>query len=255
MKCVYGPIASWRLGKSLGVDLICRRNKICSFNCIYCQLDPSGLITAEKNTFVPLDQLQEELTSALQQTNPDVITFSGTGEPTLAQNMTEAIPLIRKLSQKPMAILTNSTLFTDLNVQNNLKKLDIIVAKLDAPTPHLFKKINQPAEGITFEQTIEGLHHMRKQFTGKFALQIMFMNNNKKYSDKLADLARSIQPDEIQINTPLRHSNIPPLPKHELDTIQKKFSDMNTIQVYTSIRPKTKPLDKLELLRRRRKEP
>jgi len=34
---IYGPVASWRLGKSLGIDLI-SREKTCSFDCIYCQL-------------------------------------------------------------------------------------------------------------------------------------------------------------------------------------------------------------------------
>jgi len=45
MKIVYGPIASWRLGRSLGVDLICQEEKICSFDCIYCQLKKTGKIT------------------------------------------------------------------------------------------------------------------------------------------------------------------------------------------------------------------
>lgn len=255
MKCIYGPIASWRLGKSLGVDLICHPKKICSFNCIYCQLDPSGIITTKKNNFITLNRLQIELTAALQQTKPDVITFSGTGEPTLAQNMTEAIPLIRNLSQKPLAILTNSTLFSDQDVQKNLKKLEIIVAKLDAPTPKLFNEINQPAQGITFERTLEGIHQMRNNCSGKFALQIMFINKNKNFISQFVDLVKSINPDELQINTPLRHSNVAPLSKEELDKIQKAFSDMNTLQVYTSKRPKTKPLDRLELIKRRRMEP
>ena len=34
---VYGPIPSWRVGESLGIDLI-RDNSVCSFNCVYCQL-------------------------------------------------------------------------------------------------------------------------------------------------------------------------------------------------------------------------
>ncbi|MHC1586646.1 MAG: radical SAM protein, partial [Candidatus Hecatellaceae archaeon] len=37
MKAVYGPVASWRLGLSLGIDPILPP-KTCSFNCVYCQL-------------------------------------------------------------------------------------------------------------------------------------------------------------------------------------------------------------------------
>ena len=58
-------------------------------------------------------QLEEELTKALEKTTPDVITFSGMGEPTLAENMDGAIELIRRLTNLPLAILTNSSLLYD----------------------------------------------------------------------------------------------------------------------------------------------
>lgn len=35
---IYGPVSSWRLGKSLGVDVISSDKKICNFDCVYCQL-------------------------------------------------------------------------------------------------------------------------------------------------------------------------------------------------------------------------
>jgi wyosine [tRNA(Phe)-imidazoG37] synthetase (radical SAM superfamily) len=177
------------------------------------------------------------------------------GEPTLAKNMNEAIKIIKELTDLPLAILTNSSLMYDKNVQNDLKKLDIIVAKLDAPNQELFQKISHPAEGITFEQTLRGIKELRRDFRGKFALQIMFMGENKNYAHELAKLAREIQPDEVQINTPLRPCNVKPLLKGELDEIEKKFIRLNTISVYHSPKPMTDPLDKLELIKRRRLEP
>jgi wyosine [tRNA(Phe)-imidazoG37] synthetase (radical SAM superfamily) len=38
MSIVYGPVPSWRLGRSLGVDPVSTPSKTCSFDCIYCQL-------------------------------------------------------------------------------------------------------------------------------------------------------------------------------------------------------------------------
>lgn len=255
MKIVYGPIASWRLGKSLGVDLICRERKICSFDCNYCQLEKTEKITAQKGMFISMNQLKDELTNALEKTSPDVITFSGMGEPTLAINMNEAIKIIRELTDLPIAILTNSSLLYDKNVQDNLKKLDIIVAKLDASNQELFEKISHPAKGITFEQTLAGIKSLRKEFNGKFALQIMFMEQNKDYIHELAELAREIQPDEVQINTPLRPCNIQPLSKEDLDEIEKTFTGLSTLSVYNSPKPKTNPLDMRELIKRSRIEP
>jgi len=252
MKIIYGPVASWRLGKSLGIDLICSEKKICSFDCIYCQLEKTDRITRQRESFISLDKLKKDLQHALQ---PDVITLSGMGEPTLAKNMNEAIKIIKELTDLPLAILTNSSLMYDKNVQSDLKELDIIVAKLDAPNQVLFQKISRPAEGITFEQTLRGIKELRRDFMGKFALQIMFMGENKDYAHELAKLAREIQPDEIQINTPLRPCNVKPLLKGELDEIEKKFTGLNTISVYHSPKPMTDPLDKLELIKRRRLEP
>lgn len=254
MKTVYGPVASWRLGKSLGVDLICSPKKICSFDCIYCQLEKTEKITSKRDTFVSIDKVREEVKNAIEHTTPDVITLSGMGEPTLANNMHEAIETIRELTNIPLAILTNSSLLYDENVQKTLHNLDIIVAKLDAPNQELFQKINHPAEGITFEKTLSGIKAMKKKFHGKFALQIMFINENKNYANELAELSREIEPDEVQINTPLRPCAVPPLTKKELDNIEKSFTGLNTISVYHSTKPMTDPLDKIELFKRRRME-
>ena len=254
MKIVYGPVASWRLGKSLGVDLICSPNRICSFDCIYCQLEDPEKLTRNRESFISIGKLKTELQHALKQTTPDVITLSGMGEPSLANNMDEAITIIRKSTDLPIAILTNSTLLCKKDVRDSLSRLDIIVAKLDAPDDKMFRKINQPAEGVTFEKTLEGIKTMRKKFKGKFALQIMFMNENKEWASQLADLSREIKPDEVQINTPLRPCSVAPLTKGELDKIEKMFHGLNTISVYTSQKPATNPLDKMELIKRRRRE-
>lgn len=255
MKIVYGPIASWRLGKSLGVDLICSPERICTFNCIYCQLKKTQKTYMQRDTFVSINQVEKELKNALKLKSPDIITFSGMGEPTLAKNMNEVISLIRNITDLPIAILTNSSLFYDKQVQKILHNLDTIVAKLDAPNEKLFQKISRPAKGITFTKTFNSIKELKKDFNGKFALQIMFMNENKNFANDLAELARIIEPDEVQINTPLRPSDVQPLPKNELDKIEKKFSGLKTLSVYKSIKPITKPLDMSELYKRSRMEP
>lgn len=255
MKIIYGPVASWRLGRSLGVDLICSEKKICSFDCIYCQLEKTGIITSQRDIFVSIKKVEKEVKNALKQITPDVITFSGMGEPTLAKNMNEAIKLIRGLTDLPLAILTNSSLLFDKEVQKTLHNLDFIVAKLDAPNEELFQKISRPVEELTFEDLFRGIKEFKKDFYGKFALQIMFINENKNYVNELVQLAMKIKPDEVQINTPLRPCNAKPLPKNELNKIEKKFIGLKTKSVYNSPKPIAYPLDMSELFERRRMEP
>ena len=129
MKIVYGPVSSWRLGRSLGVDLICSKEKICSFDCIYCQLGEPWKNNVQRKNFISIKEMESEVVSALQSTTPDVITFSGSGEPTLAKNIDLAIKTIRKISNIPLAVLTNSSLMNREDVRNTLGKLDVVVAK------------------------------------------------------------------------------------------------------------------------------
>lgn len=256
MKIVYGPVSSWRLGKSLGIDLICSKDKICSFDCIYCQLGKPLKKTVQRNLFVSISDMEIELVEALKATTPDVITLSGTGEPTLAGNMGLAIKTIRKITNIPLAILTNSSLMNREDIRNTLSKLDIVVAKLDAPNEEIFQMINKPADNITFIETITGIKKFKKIFTGKLSLQIMFMHENMQYAEEIAKIANDIKPYEVQINTPLRPCPVQPLTEKQLSNIEEKFRNirLNTISVYTSKKPKTTPIDKMELIKRRRTE-
>ena len=254
MNIVYGPVSSWRLGSSLGVDLICSPKKICSFECVYCQLEETEEHTIKRREFISIDKLEGELTDALVKTKPDVITLSGTGEPTLAKNMDSAIEKIKQISDLPIAILTNSTLLFDKDVRESLKKIDIIVAKLDAGNEEIFKKINHPVKEITFKKTTDGIKKMRNEFNGKFATQSMFIEKNKDNAGEIAKITKEINPDEVQINTPLRPCKEKPLSVKELDEIEKKFTGLPTINVYHSQKPMTDPMDKIELFKRRRME-
>jgi wyosine [tRNA(Phe)-imidazoG37] synthetase (radical SAM superfamily) len=253
MKATYGPVSSWRLGKSLGVDLICSEKKICSFDCIYCQLGKTKIKTTKRNNFVSIKDIKKDVKDSLKRTNPDVITLSGTGEPTLAKNMDLAIRTIRQTTKIPLAILTNSTLLNNKNVQKALFELDIVVAKLDAPNEKIFKEINQPVKEVSLKNTMNGIIDFKSKFSGKLDIQTMFLENNMNYANEIADIVCSIEPNEVQINTPLRPCAVKPLPKEQIEKIEKIFKErgLKTISVYSSKKPKTSPMDKIEIFKRR----
>ncbi|MBN1940642.1 MAG: radical SAM protein [Candidatus Diapherotrites archaeon] len=252
MKTVYGPVPSWRLGKSLGIDPICE--KACSFDCIYCQVGRAESKIAKRKKFVDGKKVERELQQALQKTKPDTITFSGMGEPTLALNLAEIQEIARNNSDHPIAILTNSSLLSIKEVRKDLQAFDIVCAKLDACNSRLFQKINRPAEGITFEQTLGGIKKFRTGFNGKLALQVMFIAQNKGNAKDMALLAEEIKPDEIQINTPLRHCPVKPLSKKEIGLIKREFKGLNVVSVYDAKKPDAKALDLQETLQRRPSE-
>jgi len=256
MKTVYGPVSSWRLGRSFGIDLICKPKKVCSFDCIYCQLGKTKQKTLERKVYVKTEKVLKELNESLPKIEADVITFSGTGEPALAKNLPEVIKFLRKRVRLPLAILTNSTLLADKDVTNILNKLDIVVAKLDAFDENSFQKIDKPVGRISFKEYLEGIKSFRKNYGGKFALQMMFIKENKNFAKEMAEIAKEINPDEIQINTPLRPCSVKPLTKLEIKKIKKEFSDFrNVISVYEAKKPEAIPLSIKEVRKRKRPKP
>jgi wyosine [tRNA(Phe)-imidazoG37] synthetase (radical SAM superfamily) len=202
-KYIYGPVPSWRLGSSLGIDLLSQEDKICNFDCVYCQLGTTKKHTVERKIYVPIKEVIEEL-ERLPAAQIDYITFSGRGEPTLAANLGEAIKAIKLIRKIPVAVLTNSSLMDKENVRKELLFSDFVIAKLDAYSPESLQQINRPSKDIEFASILDGIKEFRKEYQGKLALQIMFVEENKKYALEIAQIAKEINPDEVQLNTPLR---------------------------------------------------
>jgi len=251
-KYIYGPVPSWRLGSSLGIDPLSRNGKVCTFDCVYCQLGETRFLTDERKTFVSTREVIDELGS-LPTLKVDYITFSGTGEPALAENLGQMIRAIKKIRSERIAVLTNSSLFNREDVQQDLLPADFVVAKLDAGSQGAFETINRPLKTIKFNTVLKGIKDFKSVYKGKLALQIMFVGQNKKYAGEIAQIAREIAPDEVQINTPLRPCKVKPLPKQELDEIKKYFEVLNAISVYKAEIKKVKPVSEESTLRRRGK--
>ncbi len=250
---IYGPVPSWRLGKSLGIDLLCAKGKICSFDCVYCQLGRTTNPTTKRGEFVSIARLTEEL-KGVKGVAANYITFSGTGELTLASNLGWAIDVAKLILPLPTAVLTNSFLISREDVRGELAKVDVVVAKLDAHNQELFGQVNRPVAGFKLGDIIEGIRHFRDNFTGKLCLQIMFIEANRDFAGEIAQIASSLSPDEVQLNTPLRPCAVKPVTSSQMAYIKGKFVNLrNVVTVYEASRPGVVPLNLQEALRRRPK--
>jgi wyosine [tRNA(Phe)-imidazoG37] synthetase (radical SAM superfamily) len=249
---IYGPVPSWRLGSSLGVDPISKNEKVCTFDCIYCQIGKTGCLTDERKTFVPAKNVIKELES-LPPLKIDYITFSGTGEPTLAENLGEMIKAVRGIRKEKIAVLTNSSLMHRDNVIKDLFLADLVVAKLDAPSQDIFELVNQPAKNIRMGAVIRAIKDFKSCYRGRLALQIMFMEENKNYAKEIARIAKEINPDEVQLNTPLRPCGIKPLAKDEMTVLEGYFCGLNTVSVYKAVKKGVRPISSEDTLKRRGK--
>jgi wyosine [tRNA(Phe)-imidazoG37] synthetase (radical SAM superfamily) len=204
-----------------------------------------------RKEFVSLDRLAQEL-KAVEGVSADYATFSGVGEPSLASNLGEAIELVKSVLKLPVAVLTNSSLMTRVNVRHELSLADVVVAKVDAPNEELFHEINRPIIRETLDEILEALQMFREQYRGKLALQMMFVRANKSCAVGMAKVAEQLSPDEVQINTPLRPCAVSPLVPEEIAAIEREFSNFeNAVTVYSAPKPEVTPFDLAETLRRR----
>lgn len=202
---VYGPVTSWRLGESLGIDPIFVEST-CSFNCIYCQLGNIQNVTDQIKEYVATETVINDFKEIIDAGKKvDVITYSGSGEPTLAKNIDEMISGIREIAPNiPQMILTNATeLFRD-EVRERILGLDKIIVKIDAPNEKIFQAVNRPAAGVTLEKVIDGIKKLKEEYQGIIEVQTMFMPLNKNETEDLANLLKEISPSLVQLNTPKR---------------------------------------------------
>jgi wyosine [tRNA(Phe)-imidazoG37] synthetase (radical SAM superfamily) len=244
---VYGPIASWRLGSSLGVDLLCTEGKTCNLDCVYCQLGPSTHKETQRKKYISLDKLRADLNGA-KGVAADWVVFSGMGEPTLAANLGAAIEVARDTLGKPVAVITNGTLLMNDRVRQELALADMVIVKLDASQDKVFQEINRPAPGLSMNQVISGLQYFRLEYKGKLAVEAMLVEANKQDAYNISYTAKVLMVDQVQLNTPLRASACSPLTKAELSDLRtsKFWNTNNLIMVYDAALPQVTPLDEAE---------
>jgi wyosine [tRNA(Phe)-imidazoG37] synthetase (radical SAM superfamily) len=154
--------------------------------------------------FVSTEQIAQDL-EAFAPWNVDVVTLSGSGEPTLALNLEEILVTIKTLTGRPSVVLTNSTLLRDAIVRKALGFADIVAAKLDAVSSEQLQRIDRPVEGLDLPDILAGLEQFRGEYSGHLAIQTMLL---APWSDDMQAeyirLMQQLKPEEIQLNTPTR---------------------------------------------------
>ena len=232
MKYVFGPVKSRRLGVSLGIDII--PYKLCSFNCVYCECGATTHLTSGVKEYIPADDIIRELDSVLSKSPElDVVTFSGSGEPTLNSGIGKIISHLKaRYPQYKVAVLTNSTTMHIPEVRRSIIHADLVVPSLDAATEDVFNRIMKPAPGINVHDIIEGLTSFRQEYQGEMCLEIFIIEEINDTEDELILLKKAceqISPDEIHLNSldrPGTEKWVKPVSPERMQQIKKFFEPL-----------------------------
>jgi wyosine [tRNA(Phe)-imidazoG37] synthetase (radical SAM superfamily) len=242
---VFGPIHSRRLGASLGINLLPANGKWCSFDCIYCECGWNAESDADKH--LPSRQevaqaLEEKLSElANGHTLPDVITFSGNGEPTLHPDFKAIIEVTIALRNRfapnaKVCVLSNASQIGKPKIFEALLMVDKRILKIDSAFPETIQKIDQPASGYNLHNTINEI----KRFQGDFTLQTLFLrgcynghiidNTTLEELGTWLNLIRELKPKEVMIYTLDRNTpaeGLEKVPVNELEAIADHVKSLN----------------------------
>ena len=181
----YGPIHSRRLGTSLGIELMPLTDKLCTFDCIYCECGFNQPVSH------PILPTREEVRTALERKLQrlasdgvllDVITFSGNGEPTLHPDFLGIIEDTCRLRDKycpqaKMSVLSNSTQLGREDVVEALRLCDNRILKLDSAIDATMRLIDQP---VNSSLTVAQIEAYLSVFNGDFTLQTCFLRGEHR---------------------------------------------------------------------------
>ncbi|MFX1581262.1 MAG: radical SAM protein [Promethearchaeota archaeon] len=244
MDLVYGPVMSWRFGRSLGIDPV-PPPKRCTFNCIYCQLGPTQFpvksISRAQHAFPHTEMLRKNLENYLRQLSVeslDVVTFSGSGEPTLNLELGSMVKIVRKqVPELPVVLLTNGSVLGNRRVLRNLREFDIVTIKFDAGNDATHRVINRPLIAFRHAQLIKAIHEFRKISDVTIALEVMLLKTDSGFSsisgaarESLVQELIKVAPvvDLIQLYTPWRppsNKHVKPIEKSELVDFASTLED------------------------------
>lgn len=211
---IVGPIHSRRLGISLGVNLLPKDGKVCSFDCLYCEC---GWNADHRGGHLPeADEVMRELETKLQTMHAagealDVITFAGNGEPTLHPDFPRVIERTLQLRDQyypevKVSVLSNATQIGKEAVRSALLRVDNNILKIDGAFDETVRLIDQPADShYSVRQVIEWM----KTFRGQLIVQTMFVrgeHNGQRVDNTTpeevaawCDLMREVRPHQIMV--------------------------------------------------------
>jgi wyosine [tRNA(Phe)-imidazoG37] synthetase (radical SAM superfamily) len=221
----YGPVHSRRLGRSLGVNVLPPMQKVCSFNCLYCQYGwtrSSRCADAAATGWPEPGEVARAVEASLAHladgdVSFDRITLAGHGEPTLHPQFGAIVDRLCDLRDAlapgvALAVLSNSTTADRPEVRRALARLDERYMKLDAGDQDTLRRVN--ASPARVDRIIEALAALPD-----VVLQTMFVcdpggrcgNATPAAIDAWLAAVERIRPDAVHLYTLARQPAWPGL--------------------------------------------
>jgi wyosine [tRNA(Phe)-imidazoG37] synthetase (radical SAM superfamily) len=205
----FGPVPSRRLGRSLGINNV--PIKGCPYSCAYCQLGRTIHREMEPRVFFApreiFGEVQEKLLRLKEAGGAvDYLTFVPHGEPTLDENLGQAMDRVRELGVK-VAVITNGALLWRPEVRERILGADLACLKVDAADERTWREINRPHPDLKLAQVLEGMRAFARSFAGELTTETMLVegaNDGEAQVAQVVGFLAAIAPARAYIAVPTR---------------------------------------------------
>lgn len=227
----FGPVPSRRLGRSLGINNVPPKN--CTYSCIYCQLGRTLKKQVTRKNYYPVDEIfssVKQKVSDLKNDHVDYLTFVPDGEPTLDINLGKEIEYLRELNIN-IAVISNSSLLGDKEVQKDLSKADLVSLKVDGVNENVWRRINRPESSLNLEEILSGILEFSRSFRGDILTETMLIrdiNDSSQEIKGIADFIAQLEPKKSYISSPFRppaEERVRPATEYSLTAAYQCFKD------------------------------
>ncbi len=231
---IFGPVPSRRLGLSLGVDLV--PSKVCPMDCVYCECGRTTLRTSVRKPWADPALVIAELKERLEVLpEPECVTFSGAGEPTLNSGIGEVIGFLKSRSpDSPVALLTNGALLEDEKVRKDISGVDIVIPTLSAVSQEVFERISRPEPGLTASGIVEGIRKLSRESSSRLWVEVFIVpgiNDDPREVALIRETLLQIEPDKVHLNTLDRPASEPwvrPAPTERMEELRRYMRPLDT---------------------------
>lgn len=178
--------------------------KICSFDCVFCPLGKNTVKTDEELVFQENKEFVHRLKNVVLNDKIQRVFINPDGE---AFSNKELANIVTTLSDKgiKIKILSNGYNLNNPKYRSILDRCHEVIGEIAVFNEKDFQKLQRPLHGYTLDSYINNMIDFRREYKGKFVLDITIIKN---YSDdeesiiKLREIISKIRPDSFYLETP-----------------------------------------------------
>jgi wyosine [tRNA(Phe)-imidazoG37] synthetase (radical SAM superfamily) len=237
---IFGPILSRRFGRSLGVNVV--PEKICSFDCVYCEVGKTRSKTVHRAAYVPAEKILAEFNEQYHeaQQRMDVITVTGYGEPTLNTEFGKVLRGIKEIARHPVIILTNASTIHIPQVAQTLKEFDMVVPSLDAVDEEKFNYVDKPHPSVDIKVIKEALIDFSHDYNGRLLIELLLVkgvNDGEEDLKAFAEYIKKVRYSQIHLMTVFRPPAYSDVRRLSEDELAEKYIYLSNLGVERAMIP------------------